>query len=289
MTHDPIEKLLKRMTPPIGEIPNLRGIDIAGTMIPCEAVGGDYARIIKYTKEYDFKKILEYSYANHSPNHVQRITKAVAETKNRTALIIADFEGHGTQAAIYAAQFDAILDGTINQQLREHGEIRQEFIDNISDYFHHRNIHGTMIFGEITSRGIFRFMSAGHASPYIFSKENNALEDISSKNIYTNNMMLGVRPPNSSIRIYPKGVIGYEPTYQINEWEFLNNGDLFIIYSDGLIDPAQSSQYTLTQLQEVLRKTKNLPAKTIVECIVEDRARTGNIDDDISVIVVKKN
>ncbi len=289
MEDESIEQILKRMTPPIGEIPNLRGIDIAGIMIPREAVGGDYTRIIKYSEEYDFKKILEYSQNNHSPNHVQRITKAIAETKNRVALIIADFEGHGAQAAIYAAQFDAIVDGTINQQLREHGEMRREFIDYIADYFHHRNIHGTMIFGEITSAGTFRFMSAGHVSPYIFSKENNVLEDISSKNIYENNLMLGIRPPNSSIRTYTTGVIGYEPAYHINEWEFLNNGDLFIIYSDGLIDPAQSSQYTPAQLQEVLRETKSLPAKTIVELIVEDRARGGNIDDDISVIVVKKN
>jgi len=288
MKDESIEQILKRMTSLIGEIPVLKGVDIAGTMIPSGTVGGDYARIIAYAEEYDFRKIIRNSQENHSPAHVQRILDATAETKNRTALIIADFEGHGTQAAIYAAQFDAILDGTINQQLREYGELRREFMEYIGDYFHYRNIRGTMIFGEVTSTGTFRFMSAGHASPIIFSKKNNAIEDISNKNIHTNNIMLGIRPPNTSIRTYPGGVIGYEPEYQVNEWKFLDNGDLFIIYSDGLLDPAQSSQYTQTQLQEVLRKTKTLAAKTIMECIVEDRARHGIIDDDISVIVVKK-
>jgi serine phosphatase RsbU (regulator of sigma subunit) len=136
--------------------PVCENYDIAGTIIPCYQVGGDY---------YDFLSI--------DPSHL--------------GVIIADVSGKGIGASLLMASLRAALHSEIRPQFR-----LEEMAAKLNDFVHTSsasNLFITFFFCEVNMKdGELRYVNAGH-NPPILLKKNGKVERLE-----TSGFCLGMFP-----------------------------------------------------------------------------------------------
>ena len=154
-----------------------------------------------------------------------------------------------------------------------------------------------MLYGEVNSKGGFRFISAGHPDPFIFSRERNRREVISRELI---------------VRTYPVGWLPFEPDVdlgdmgevhdeddtlvRLNNIELMGWGDIMILYTDGLSEhgQAQGKKYFPDGLEKLLksrvdgRHVVDFPSRNIYHMIMADLTKHAPVGDDLSYVFVKK-
>ena len=144
----------------------------------------------------------------------------------------------------------------------------------------------TMIYGEISEKGRFRFITAGHPEPLIFSRQYDKFMDISA------DRKLGFLPIGMQVtedhpdrRKYAT-VGSYKKKYTVNELNMMGAGDILLMYSDGLLDAADPC-YCKERLERVVSEGQHLSAQQLSEKIVDDRYRMAPRTDDLSLAVIK--
>lgn len=88
--------------------------------------------------------------------------------------------GHRLTDAVLTAMLHQALVG-VQYELETRSTITTNLFENINARFHHSTQVGkyvTMIYGEISATGMFRFISAGHPYPIVFSNEFDRIMDI---------------------------------------------------------------------------------------------------------------
>jgi len=283
------EKISKILITPPGEIPELKYIDIYGESIPLYGVvGGDHIIYVDFNKRYDLESRISLA----EKGGKEDIKKHLISNKSRAGILIADVSGHSITDAYLAGRLhDAFLTGVL-YELESSGEITLRLFETLNTRFYNASTidkYLTMIYGEISETGMFRFISAGHPPPVVFSNKYDKLIEISKDRLITF-PPLGMFPSKEDIdKKLHISLLGYKEKYTINELNLMGSGDIILLYTDGLSEHQNNREtYFPFVLEETLRRIKHLSSREIFANLKEDIIKFASPKDDFSFVVIKR-
>jgi serine phosphatase RsbU (regulator of sigma subunit) len=285
------QRIAKNIKPSSGEIPSLPGIDIYGKTIPFRGeVGGDHLIYIDFNKRFDMDARIREALNEDKTLVAQKLHA----TRQKAGILLADASGHSIT--------DALLTGMLHQsflvgagyELSINGEITIDLFEALNTRFYQSSSIDkfiTMIYGEIHQNGEFSFISAGHPLPVVFSNEYNFLVNINKEKM-TIFSPIGTFPSESHVDVHQlESTYGYKPKYSVNTINIMGAGDIMLLFTDGFQDQEEGEfNFISDGLENCLREVKHSSAKEIVKCIIKNFfSRVPDPDDDVTVVVVKKN
>jgi len=275
--------------------PRLPSIDYFATITPHKGcVGGDHMIILNFDEYHIKERALAAQEAGN-----MTLAAALAKNFDRFGILIADAAGHRVTDNVTVNYLHAAFKVGVAYELKQHGEVtaglfellNMNFYNRMTPEYMHSKPFVTLIYGEVLDNGAFRYLSAGHPAPIVFSVEHDMIERL-GRECTRNTTPLGVLPSEYNI-----DTESFEPStaikakYPVNEITLLGKGDVLLLYTDGLMEvdcPDGSGQdFCDTRLEQVLRKKKTGTAKDIHNAIMEERAAFP-IEDDITLAVIKK-
>ena len=269
-----------------GAIPRLPGVDIHGFSMPLRGrIGGDHILYIDFNERFDLdSRILD---AKREGRDI--VVRQLCRCRERAGILVADVSGHRmTDAMIAAMLHQSFLLGAY-YELETSGEITTKVFEHINERFYRTsniNKYLTMIYGEISVRGRFRFISAGHPSPSVFSRERGQFVSIGEARRVSSipvGMLPSARDPDA--QRYPSAQ-GHKKPYEVNEIDLLGGGDILLLYTDGFSEHAEGS-YFPGEPERVLAAHKDDTAEEICVRLRESMIAIAPPQDDASVVVVK--
>lgn len=286
--------LAQRLMPAPGTIPQIPGVDIHGITIPFNGIaGGDLITYVNFKERYDLDVRIESALEQRQTS----VAQALQRLKRKAGILLADVAGHDFADAAKALMLHQAFHTAALYEMDLNGEITTRLFEQINTRFCKsstvRNLAAvpdattfiTLIYGEISHSGRFRFVSAGHPPPLIFSREYDRFVEI-SQNRLVSYPPIGVQPSEdqADARRY-QGALGYKKRYTVNELNLMGQGDVLCLYTDGLLDPL--SPYTQYQLERSISRAKDGTAREICEAIVRERNVIAEQTDDLSLVVIK--
>ena len=285
---DNFQDIARHIRPGAGEIPKLNGLDIYGETIPLNGViGGDHIVYVDFNERYDLEARIE-----HATSQGQlEIAAALKACRQKAGIAILDVSGHQiTDALLAAMMHQAFLLGVI-YELDYYGNITERLFENLNTRFYNSSAVSkflTLLYGEIWADGTFKFLSAAHPPPVVFSQAYDKLVTIPDPVSFP---PIGTLPSQSDIdRRNNKSVLGYKDPYRVNEIDLIGSGDIMLIYTDGLAEHERGEEaYFPGHIEEVLHKHKEASAKAIFEALKTDVLSFAEPEDDISFVVIKRD
>lgn len=281
------QEIARYIKPSPGEIPDLDGIDIAGLSLPLKEVGGgDHIIYVDFKRRYN----LERRIARATEKGRGEVAAQLRRLKRRGGILVADVSGHRmTDAMIGAMLHQAFLLG-VYYELDRYGEVTPRVFEHINMRFYRTtavNKYFTMIYGEISEGGRFRFISAGHQPPAVFSREYGKFVKISADRLVSF-PPVGLLPsgydPDEAVE---PGMHGYKKRYEVNEINLLAAGDTLLLLTDGLAEHDRGRFFPGT-VERLLADSTDASAAECCErlrsAILERAAPT----DDISVVAIRR-
>lgn len=284
------QNIAKNVNPSSGEIPSMTGLDIYGETISLLGeVCGDHIIYVDFAKRFNLNERIRQA---EKTDRID-ISNRLKHLRSKAGILLSDVCGHSiTDYLLNAMLHQAFLVGA-SYELTLYGEITIDLFETINHRFHQSSSIDkfiTMIYGEIESNGDFRFISAGHQLPLIFSNEFNKIVNIDNLNL-TTYPPIGTLPSETDIdsKII-KALLGFKQRYSINKLSVMGKGDILLLFTDGFSEIKNGEQnYIAERLETQLRKVKHLSAKEIFESIKLDFMNyCGNPDDDATMILIKK-
>jgi serine phosphatase RsbU (regulator of sigma subunit) len=277
--------LLRDFDPPPGELPEVPWIDVYGEALPRNGkAGGDHVIYVDFKKRYKMDKLIR-----EAPEALKEKLRATA---GRAGIVVIDAEGHDYGAAFIAAVFHQAFLLGVSYELRFFGEITTALFENLNTrFFNSSGIHKTltMVYGEITERGTFRFLSAAHPPPLVFSSKFDRLVAISEERLISFPQIGTMPSPGNYEKAVP--LLGIKERYTVNEISLMGRGDILVLYSDGLSDhrDAAGARYFPERLEQVLRASKQRSAREIFAQVKADMlAFRPDPEDDVTIVIIKK-
>jgi hypothetical protein len=87
----------------------------------------------------------------------------------------------------------------------------------------------TLIHGEISHTGRFRFVSAGHRPPLVFSREYDRFMEISQDRLVSYPPIgLQLSEDRADAQLYPRA-LGYKKRYTVNELNLMGQGGVLLL------------------------------------------------------------
>ena len=144
----------------------------------------------------------------------------------------------------------------------------------------------SLIYGEIAEDASFRFLSAGHPTPAVFSAEHDRFMDVN----VTSFPPLGLLPSLGLIDgSRTESPLGFAAEYATNDWSLMGEGDILLLDTDGLSDHCGFEEaYMPVHLEQTIRRVRHQDASAIYAAIVEDAHAFAPPQDDMSVVVIKR-
>jgi serine phosphatase RsbU (regulator of sigma subunit) len=268
---------------------SLKTIDIHGATFPLDGqLGGDHIVFVDFARRYDLDQLIDEAERAGARDRAAQLR----EGRRRVGVLLADASGHSTTDAVLTAMLhQAFLTGVL-YELEMHGHVTAKLFEILNTRFHQSSSVTkflTMIYGEISEKGIFRFISAGHPSPMIFSAEFDCFVRIDPARLRTF-FPVGMFPNEAGVeeRMEPRPRV-YKKKYTVNEVNLMAPGDLLFLFTDGLGDhAAEGESYVPGRFEATVRASKHLPALEIVAAVYEDMKRFAPLTDDTSLVVIKR-
>ena len=283
------QDIVKHIKPPSGEIPELKGIDIYGETVPLDGlIGGDHIIYVDFKKRYDLEARIRKAQEEGRETVAANLTRC----QRMAGVALVDVSGHQITDAMLAGMLhEAFLLGAI-YELDQFGTITEKLFENLNTRIYNSSSVSkflTMIYGEISEDDTFKFLSAAHPMPIVFSNVQDRIMDV-SEDLFVNFPPIGTLPSQEDIdRQAVHSVLGFKKKYEINEWTLRGSGDILLLYTDGLTDHRRDDDdYFPDRLEDVLRRVKGLPAQGIFEAIRTDMLDFTQPLDDISLVVIKR-
>lgn len=294
------EVLTKATIPLPGEIPKLKGIDIYGESIQSSgSLGGDHIIYIDFKHRYNLdEKIaetqLEKRFTVKSRN---AIIKNIQALKNKGGILIADVSGHFQTDFSFAARLhDAFLTGVM-YEIEERGDVTANLFRKLNTRLYNSSSFDkfiTMIYGEISELGDFKFISAGHPFPLVYSPAEKKLRQFPHRNLKRSPPLAAFPSQGLDIeRNYTQA--GYCSKFAVNQMPRLASGEILLLYTDGISELESKSKRpyyepkTGGRLHNVLEKNHHLSAQELFRNIQEDIFEFAHPQDDLSYIIIKKH
>jgi hypothetical protein len=287
--------LAQRLMPAAGAIPRIQGIDIHGTTIPFNGIaGGDLITYVNFQERFDLDARIQRALDQGLGN----VANALRRLKRKGGVLVADVAGHDfTDAARALLLHQAFHTGTL-YEMDLNGEITTRLFEQVNLRFCKsstlRNLAAdpdassfiTLIYGEISNTGRFRFVTAGHPMPLVFSREFDRFVDICQDRLVSFPPIgLQVDEDQVDAKRYQRP-LGYKKRYTVNELNLMGHGDVLLLYTDGLLDPL-SPAFTQEQLERAVSASKEGSAEQICSTIVAAQRSAAEQTDDLSLVVIK--
>ncbi len=283
------QEIAQYIMPAPGEIPTLKGIEVYGGTIPLNGtVGGDHIIYIDFKKRYDLNARIRQA---SSEGRVE-ITNHLEWCKQKAGIAILDVSGHHATDGLLAAMMHQSFLLGVTYELDMHGNVTKRLFENLNTRFYHSsslNKFVTMIYGEISEDTTFRFLSAAHPPPVVFSNQHNRFMEV-SQDFCTSFPPIGTLPSLDVIdRNTTQSVLGFKERYQLNEWKLMGTGDILLLYTDGLLEHGDGNEpYFPRHLEAKVREVKHLNAREIFEAIKSHLLGFAERTDDISFVIIKR-
>ena len=251
-------------------------------------IGGDHIIYLDFRKRYNLDGRIERALRKGKT----QVAENLARCKEWAGIVVADVSGHHVTDALLALMLhQAFLLGVI-YELDFSGEITTRLFENLnSRFFKSSSVSKflTLIYGEISTDGKFRFISAAHPVPVVFSRHYNQIVDICPEMMVTF-PPIGTMPSSEDIDgSTMHAPLGYKEKYEVNEISLMGSGDILILYTDGFSEHGGSrNPYVPGPLEQKLREVKDGSAREIFEAIKEDFYSRGKPNDDVSFVVIKR-
>jgi serine phosphatase RsbU (regulator of sigma subunit) len=281
------QQAVKVLKPSPGEISNLAGIDIHGASVPLEdVVGGDHIIYVDFDRRYNMDRRIEEAESEGRAEVAERLR----ESRRRVGILLADVSGHKVTDALIAAMLhQAFLLGAY-YELDRFGEITTKLFEHLNQRFYRTtnvNKYLTLLYGEISAEGRFRFLAAGHERPVVFSQEFGCFMPISKERLISF-PPVGMLPSTADWdeKVDP-GHLGFKQPYSVNEIDLLADGDILLLFTDGLSDHGGGT-YFPEHVEQTLAAAADQTAEQICKRLLEDLLAFAKPQDDVSFVVIKK-
>ena len=274
------------LKPSPGELPQVPGIDVAGFSMPLkEVIGGDHLIYIDFNRRYNLERRL----ARAKARERHEIVEKLEQLKDRAGVLLADVSGHRmTDALIGAMLHQAFLVGAY-YELDRNGEITTRIFEHLNTRFYRTTAvskYFTMLYGEISRGGRFRFISAGHEPPLVFSREYGKFVDISDERTVSF-PPVGLLPPKDDLDDAPDSTFVGKDAYSVNEISLLAPGDLLLLVTDGFIEHDEGGFFH-GEVESILDECSDHTASDICDRLQEALLARGERVDDISAVVIQR-
>ncbi len=287
------QDIARYLIPQPGEVPRLRGIDVWGGTTPLTgAAGGDHIIYVDFKQRFDLGARIARAQASNRADIAEHLRRC----QDRAGIAIVDVAGHRMTDALLAAMLhQAFLVGA-GYELDMHGQITRHLFENLNTRFYQSS--GThkylsLIYGEISSDARFRFLSAAHPLPLIFSNRHDRFMEVGLHQ-RVSFPPLGMVPSFDAIdrNVTEVSSLGFKEHYEMNEWRIMGAGDILLLPTDGLTEHRREKQrdeqlYVPEALEAKVREVKRRDARGIYEAIMADVVAFAPPADDISLVVVK--
>lgn len=283
-------QIARNIKPACGEIPSIDGLDIYGEIIPLIGdVSGDHIIYVDFVKRFNIAERIKRARISDNLEIIQKLEGL----KNKAGILLADVSGHSiTDYLLNAMLHQAFLVGA-GYELTMFGEITTDLFEALNQRFYQSSSidkYITMIYGEIQNDGMFRFITAGHQHPLVFSNKYNKIVNIDEKN-FINYPPIGTLPSEENIDSQSAAsIFGYKKKYSVNKINVMGKGDILLLFTDGFTEQNYGElNYVRDRLEQQLIMSKNLSAEDIFMDIKNDfRSYCKNPDDDATMILIKR-
>ena len=263
------QEIANHILPREDDIPVLDGIDVYGGTAPLNGVfGGDHIIYVDFKKRFDLHARIKQATAQKRLDIVENLERC----QRKAGIVILDVAGHHATDVLLAAML--------------------HLFENINTRFYNASSSHkfvTMLYGDISEDATFRFLSAAHPDPIVFSNKHDRFMEV-SKDLCTSFPPIGTLPSHDTIdRNRMQSVLGFKDQYQLNEWRLMGTGDILLLYTDGLLEHVRNSeQYFPHHLENKIRQVKHLSAWNIFGAIMSDFLQFAEPSDDVSFVVIKR-
>jgi len=183
----------------------------------------------------------------------------------KVAFIIGDLSGHGLEAATDAAMIRFLFRGFMHENPDLTGSLAR--LNHVLKLELETGQFATALAGIYDGSGRLKLVSAGHPSPVLCHDSCRLLE--------------------------PGGIalaVDEESTYQLSEFS-LEKGDLFVAYTDGLIE-ARSDKgfFGEERVVSVISEVRDAPARAVTEHLRDEALRFagGKLTDDVAILAIRR-
>jgi serine phosphatase RsbU (regulator of sigma subunit) len=284
------EDIARGIMPRPGSIPSLEGLDVYGEVLPLNGiVGGDHLIYVDFKKRHDLDARIKVAEEAGRPDIVANLERC----RRMAAVALIDVAGHQATDALLAAMFHQAFLLGVMYELDISGHVTRRLFENLNQRFHRTsrvNKFITAIYGEISEDANFRFLLAAHPPPVVFSAANDRFMDVDPEKCISF-PPIGTLPSASVVDWHrTTSVLGFKQRYEVNNWTLMGNGDILLLYTDGLQDHGRGSEaYFPGRLEHTIRRSKHLSAVDIVHTVLDDVRTFANPTDDVSLVVIKKH
>lgn len=275
------------LRPSPGDVPRINGLDLAYLSLPLhDVVGGDHVAWVDFDRRYD----LDERIAEADRQQRAEIARNLRRLRQRAGVLVADVSGHRVTDALVAAMLHQAFLLGVNYELDLFGEVTTHLFEDLNTRFYETtavNKFFTMIYGEISEGGKLRFLSAGHPSPAVFSREYRRFMKISADRLVAL-PPVGLQPSvaDPDRRRHPT-LHGYKRRYQINEINLLATGDILLLHTDGLSEHADG-EFFPARVESLFGEWGDVSAAELCDRLRETILQEAPPNDDVTVVVFKK-
>ena len=266
----------------------LPGVELAGRSWPLHGdLGGDHLIVVDFARRYDLDRRIGEARARGQDD----VAGHLETMRDRIGVLVADVSGHSVTDALLAAMLHQSFLVGVAYELACHGEVTVELFDILNTRFYHSSSvtkFVTMIYGEIAGDGTFRFISAGHPAPLVYSAQQQRFVDLDRSRLVSV-PPIGIFPTENDIdqAREERLPLGVAPRPAVNEVRLLGSGDVLLLTTDGAADQARGD--LAAALEPTMRAVASLPAASIVDCLHAELRHCGPPVDDVTLVAIKKH
>ncbi len=287
------QELASLILPRVENFPDLQSIDYHAAIEPyMGAVCGDHLAVLNFAEYHLEDKIRE---AEEAGNPLLAAT--LASNLDRFGIMVADAAGHRIGDSVTANYLHAAFKTGVAYELARHGEVTAGLFEMLNTIFYNRMTPEflkskpfvTLLYGEVRDDGRFRFLSAGHPPPIVYSQKFDKIVALGDDQTRSSTP-LGILPSQYHVDIEHFGPVNItKDRYSVNEINLLGQGDIMLLYTDGLTEHQNGDAlFCDTELEQVLREAKSGTAKEIFEAIGGAMRSFAAMSDDLTIAVLKK-
>jgi serine phosphatase RsbU (regulator of sigma subunit) len=283
------EEIVKHLIPQPGDVPRIDGIDIhGGTLAFSGQAGGDHLIFVDFKQRFDLESRIQRGADEGRLDVVENLRRC-----RRTAgIAVLDVSGHRITDAFMAAMVhQAFLLGAI-YELDLFGHVTKRLFENLNTRFYqsssdHKFV--SLIYGEISEYGAFRFLSAAQPLPLVFSSRHNRFMEVGQDKRISSPPLGMVPSRHVTDGDTADSPLGYKEDYEMNEWVLMGAGDILLLHTDGLVEHRNAdADYYPARLEQKLKAVKHQTAAEIFDAISTDVQAFGAPEDDVTLVVIKR-
>ena len=283
------EEIVKHLLPQPGGAPRIAGIDIhGGTLALNGPVGGDALIFVDFKKRFDLEGRIKRGIEQGRTDIVENLRRC----QKTAGIAVLDVSGHRITDAFMAAMVhQAFLLGAI-YELDLFGQVTKRLFENLNTRFYqsssdHKFV--SLIYGEISEYGAFRFLSAAQPLPLVFSSRHDRFMEVGQDRRISSPPLGMVPSRHVTDGDTADSPLGYKEDYEMNEWLLMGVGDILLLHTDGLVEHRNADDdYYPERLEQKLRAVKHQTAAEIFDAVSTDVQAFSAPEDDVTLVVIKR-